>query len=173
MIIDLPLFVGPVSSKFGIRCLDGQANSVSSWPSASVARVYPIHRSARTYCSRSPAGSPRSLPRGRVQMRQVRRLRRHHCSITSNGSASTSAVPGAGGGGAGAAGPGRAGIAARRSTSRRALRVAAAAVPVISRICSTIANRAFSSTSARPSSRSRATAACCSHALIGGRDSVR
>ena len=39
MIIDLPLFVGPISSRFGIRCLDGQANSVSSRSSASVARV--------------------------------------------------------------------------------------------------------------------------------------
>ena len=39
MIIDLPLLVGPVSSRFGIRCLAGQANSVSSWLSASAARV--------------------------------------------------------------------------------------------------------------------------------------
>ncbi len=33
MIIDLPLLVGPISSTLGIRCLSGQANSVSIWPS--------------------------------------------------------------------------------------------------------------------------------------------
>ena len=38
MIIDLPLLVGPISSKFGIRCLFGHAYSVSSRSSASVAR---------------------------------------------------------------------------------------------------------------------------------------
>jgi hypothetical protein len=65
------------------------------------------------------------------------------------------------------------GVAERRSRSRRALRVVAAAASAIWRICSTIANRALSSTSARPSSRRRAAAAFCSHALIGGRDRVR
>jgi len=39
MIIDLPLLVGPMTSRFGIRCLDGQADSASSWLRASVARV--------------------------------------------------------------------------------------------------------------------------------------
>jgi hypothetical protein len=38
MIIDLPLLVGPISSRFGIRCLAGHANSVSSRSSAAVAR---------------------------------------------------------------------------------------------------------------------------------------
>jgi hypothetical protein len=37
--MDLPLFVGPVSSRFGIRCLDGQVKSASSRLSASVALV--------------------------------------------------------------------------------------------------------------------------------------
>jgi hypothetical protein len=39
MIIDLPLLVGPVSSRFGIRCRDGQVNSASSRARAWVARV--------------------------------------------------------------------------------------------------------------------------------------
>jgi hypothetical protein len=39
MIMDLPLLVGPVSSRFGIRCRSGQSSSASSLPSASVARV--------------------------------------------------------------------------------------------------------------------------------------
>jgi hypothetical protein len=38
MIIDLPLLVGPISSRFGIRCFSGQENSVSSRSSAAVAR---------------------------------------------------------------------------------------------------------------------------------------
>jgi hypothetical protein len=39
MIIDLPLLVAPISSRFGIRCLDGQQNSVSNRSNAAVARV--------------------------------------------------------------------------------------------------------------------------------------
>lgn len=116
-------------------------------------------------------GQPRDLARGRVQVRQVLAAIRHHCSITSNGLAPAS-LPSCSGGSA-AAGSARAGVAARLSRSRRALRVVAAAASVIWRICSTIANSALSSTSARPSSRRRATAACCSHALTGGRDRVR
>jgi len=38
MIIDLPLFVGPTSSRFGIRCLVGHSYNVSSRASASSAR---------------------------------------------------------------------------------------------------------------------------------------
>jgi hypothetical protein len=38
MIIDLPLLVGPISSRFGIRCLAGQASSVSIRSNAAVAR---------------------------------------------------------------------------------------------------------------------------------------
>lgn len=38
-IMDLPLFVGPISSRFGIRCLSGHENNVSSRAIASVARV--------------------------------------------------------------------------------------------------------------------------------------
>ena len=38
MIIDLPLFVAPISSRFGIRCLPGHANSSSSRSRAAVAR---------------------------------------------------------------------------------------------------------------------------------------
>jgi hypothetical protein len=37
--MDLPLFVGPISSRFGIRCPAGHLNRLSSRVSASVARV--------------------------------------------------------------------------------------------------------------------------------------
>jgi hypothetical protein len=38
MIIDLPLFVGPISNMFGIRCPHGHVSSASRRSTASVAR---------------------------------------------------------------------------------------------------------------------------------------
>jgi hypothetical protein len=39
MIIDLPLFVAPISSRFGVRCRVGTASSSSSFSKACVARA--------------------------------------------------------------------------------------------------------------------------------------
>lgn len=181
MIIDLPLLSGSSSSRFGIRCRSGHASSASSLPGPRW-RVYsrstgpPAHPPAAQRpaawrpAERLRADATDPLPRRahRVHGRAPASPLLDHLERLGHHRGRQSIVVGRRNryGGRGRAGW-RLAPAFQVPAGRPGPSVLAAASSVICRVCSTIANKAFSSTCPRLCSRRRSVAAFCSHALIG------